>query len=181
MLVIASLEHFKFMSENEQDAFRPDFSTNADEELQSSEAAPRGADLSAEEPSIHADDSINIASTPPSTEEQPPSPESLLPPEAQGEANGGPLGCCLGVMIGMLLSLSVAILSQVFATPLRAFFQGELSLLVRILMGILAVVFAIIFGYLGWKVGKKAYREYEPPVVKRRQRRSRAKKPQQKA
>src|SRR5579884_3011004 len=34
--------------------------------------------------------------------------EPQLPPEAQGEVNGGPLGCCLGVTVGLLLSLSAA-------------------------------------------------------------------------
>ena len=34
-------------------------------------------------------------------EEQPPSEESALPPEAQGETNGGPLGCCLGTIAGI--------------------------------------------------------------------------------
>ncbi len=34
--------------------------------------------------------------------------EAQLPPEAQGETNGGPLGCCLGVTVGLLLSLTVA-------------------------------------------------------------------------
>lgn len=113
------------------------------------------------------------------TEEQAPSPECQLPPEAQGEANGGPLGCCLGVMIGLLLSLSLAVLSRVYADPLGALFQGNyglLGLIVRILMGILAVAFAILCGYFGWKVGKRIYREYDPPVAKERKRRVKVKK-----
>ena len=104
--------------------------------------------------------------------EQPvPTPESMLPPEAQGEANGGPLGCCLGTTIGLLLSLSLAVLSRAYATELVGVLQGNywlLGLIVRILMGILAFACAVFFGYLGWKLGKRFYREYEPPVRKRR-------------
>jgi hypothetical protein len=112
-------------------------------------------------------------------EEKPSQPEETLPPEAQGEVNGGPLGCCLGVTIGLLLSLSLIILSYVFADPLRGLFQGNdtlLGLLVRMLMGLLAFTLAIFFGVLGWRLGKRFFREYEPPTVKERTRRARAKK-----
>jgi hypothetical protein len=97
-------------------------------------------------------------------EEQPSpaaSPEAQLPPEAQGEVNGGPLGCCLGVTIGLLLSLSVAVLSRFYADPLAQIFHGSLSITVRIVMSILAIAGAVLFGYLGWKIGKRLYREYE--------------------
>src|SRR5260370_35410146 len=50
----------------------------------------------------------------PSSKEQPPSPADAaaakLPPEAQGELHGGPLGCCLGVTIGLLLSTLLGLL-----------------------------------------------------------------------
>lgn len=98
----------------------------------------------------------------PTRAEQPPSsPESRLPPEAQGEVNGGPLGCCLGVTIGLVLSLSVAILSRLFADPLAQALHGWLALTVRIVMGLLALACAIICGYFGWKIGRTYYREYE--------------------
>ena len=84
-----------------------------------------------------------------------------LPPEAQGETNGGPLGCCLGVTVGLLLSLTIAILSRLYADPLAQMFQGNLSISVRIVMTIFAIVGAVIFGYIGWKIGKRVYREYE--------------------
>lgn len=116
------------------------------------------------------------------TEAEDPS-ASSLPPEAQGEVNGGPLGCCLGLMVGLLLSLSLAVLSRLFANPLGLLFQGNyglLGLLVRILMGLLAFALAIFFGIVGWRLGKRFFREYEPPVVKERKRRTRAKKIQQK-
>lgn len=97
--------------------------------------------------------------------------EQSLPPEARGETNGGPLGCCLGVMVGLLLSLSLALLSRAYATSLGDLLRGNywlLGLLVRILMGVMAFACAVIFGYLGWRLGKRFFREYEPPVRKSR-------------
>ena len=87
--------------------------------------------------------------------------EAQLPPEAQGETNGGPLGCCLGVTVGLLLSLTVAILSRLYADPLAQVFHGGLSIIVRIVMSIFAIAAAIVLGYVGWKIGKRLYREYE--------------------
>src|SRR5437899_7369348 len=84
-----------------------------------------------------------------------------LPLEAQGETNGGPLGCCLGVTVGLVLSLTVAILSRLYADPLAQVFQGNLSISVRIVMSIFAIGGALIFGYAGWKIGRRVYREYE--------------------
>src|SRR5690348_144537 len=94
----------------------------------------------------------------PSAEE---TPATQLPPEAQGEVNGGPLGCCLGVTIGLVLSLTVAILSRLYADPLAQIFHGNLSITVRIVMSILAIAGAVLFGFIGWKIGKRLYREYE--------------------
>ena len=97
-------------------------------------------------------------------EEQPSSeatPAAQLPREAQGEVNGGPLGCCLGVTIGLVLSLTVAILSRLYADPLAQIFHGNLSITVRIVMSILAIAGAVFFGFIGWKIGKRLYREYE--------------------
>jgi len=84
-----------------------------------------------------------------------------LPPEAQGETNGGPLGCCLGVTVGLLLSLTVAILSRLYADPLVQVFHGNLSISVRIVMSIFAIGGAALCGYIGWKIGRHVYREYE--------------------
>jgi hypothetical protein len=89
------------------------------------------------------------------------SPEAKLPPEAQGDVNGGPLGCCLGVTVGLVLSLSVAILSRFYADPLAQVFHSSLSITVRIVMSSLAISASVLFGYLGWKIGKRFYREYE--------------------
>lgn len=103
-------------------------------------------------------------------------PESVLPVAARDQVHGGPLGCCLGTMVGLLLSLSLAVLSRVFVEPLGTLFQanyGLLGLFVRILMGILACALAIFFGNIGWRLGKRFFREYEPPVVKERRHRER--------
>ncbi len=94
-----------------------------------------------------------------------PTPKSLLPPEAQGETNGGPLGCCLGVTIGLLLSLSIAIVGRLYGDTFAAIFQGYLAIIIRVVMALIAIGAAILCGYFGWKIGKRAYREYESPVV----------------
>jgi hypothetical protein len=92
-------------------------------------------------------------------------PTAQLPPEAQGETNGGPLGCCLGVSIGLLLSLSVALISRFYAGPLAQVLGGALSIVIRIVMALVALIAVIVCGKFGWKIGKRLFREYEPPVV----------------
>ena len=91
------------------------------------------------------------------------SPVAQLPPEAQGEVNGGPLGCCLGVLVGLLLSLRVALISRFYADPLAHILGGALSIITRIIMALVALIAVIICGKFGWKIGKKLYREYDPP------------------
>jgi hypothetical protein len=95
------------------------------------------------------------------TAEEHPSAEAQLPREAQGETNGGPLGCCLGVTVGLLLSLTVAILSRFYADPLAQVFHSSLSITVRIVMSLVAIAGAALFGYVGWKIGKRLYQEYD--------------------
>ena len=102
-------------------------------------------------------DQVTVEEHPPAEE----APEAQLPPEARGEVNGGPLGCCLGVTIGLLLSLVVAVLSRFYADPLTQVFHSSLSVTVRIVMLIFAIAGAALFGYVGWKIGKRLYREYE--------------------
>lgn len=117
----------------------------------------------------------------PAQTEETPVPSSAqeeLPPEAQGDVNGGPLGCCLGVAVGLFLSVFVAIFSRLYTDPLVALFQQNyqlMGLLIRVVMGILAVVLAILCGYLGWKLGKRFYREYEVPPLKERKRKPKSK------
>jgi hypothetical protein len=171
------------MSENTRDAFPqpsaeiPDEATPSPDEVTPQAEPPAEDETPASvEPSPAEQATEEASALPPES--------STLPPEAQGEANGGPLGCCLGTMVGLLLSLSLALLSRAYATSLGSLLQGNfwlLGLLVRILMGIMAFVLAIIFGYFGWRLGKRFYREYEPPVIKTRQRRSGTKKARSKA
>jgi len=148
------------MSENIQHESPSEASEHQDEDIQREETTVPQPDQVDEEPT-------GIGTT---------SPENELPPEAQGEANGGPLGCCLGIMIGLLLSLSLAVLSRLYADPLGQLFQsnfGLLGLIVRILMAVLAVAFAIICGMVGWKLGKRFFREYEPSERMQRKTRER--------
>lgn len=78
--------------------------------------------------------------------------EIELPPEAQGEANGGPLGCCLGTIVGLFFTfLFITIVSIMLA---NGGFLGFATLPV-------AIAGAIVGGYFGWKIGKKLYREYQ--------------------
>jgi len=86
--------------------------------------------------------------------------ESQLPPEAQGETNGGPLGCCLGTIIGLLLSVSIALMSRFYADSLWHLLGGALGLVTRIIMVLVAIVAMFICGYFGWRIGKSVYREY---------------------
>ncbi len=96
-----------------------------------------------------------------------PSAEAALPPEAQGEANGGPLGCCLGTVVGLLLTalllLGVSILLS----------NGGVLNVATVPVIILGTIAG---GYFGWKIGRRVYKEYEPPVVKRHYRGTPAKK-----
>jgi hypothetical protein len=91
-------------------------------------------------------------------------PQAQLPPEARGDVNGGPLGCCFGVSMGLLLgagiaSLSVPVISHFFAG------RGVLALLIQTLVIALAVVAFFVLGYLGWKIGRRVFREYEPSAA----------------
>jgi len=94
----------------------------------------------------------------------------VLPPEAQGELNGGPLGCCLGVAIGLMISLSLAVIGRLYANDLLPILHSPLLVLIllRVAMGVAAFAAAIICGYFGWKIGKRLYREYEAPIIKYR-------------
>ncbi len=85
-----------------------------------------------------------------------------LPPEAQGEANGGPLGCCLGITVGILLSLAIAVMSRIYPDLFINIFGQQLSIFTRILMIVVLIAGAIIFGTAGWRIGQRFYREYEP-------------------
>ncbi len=116
----------------------------------------------------------------PSQGEQP-SPEGAaaekLPPQAQGELHGGPLGCCLGIVVGVLLSALLGILGfgHNLAFLLSFVLPFNAITMVQIATGCIIVAGAIIVGFIGWKVGKRFYREYEPPVIKDRRNKSKPK------
>lgn len=90
---------------------------------------------------------------------QTPSPASQLPPEAQGETHGGPLGCCLGTVVGIFLTALIITGSSIALTN-----GGFLSFatIPFLFLG------TILGGYFGWRIGKRIYKEYEPPVIKER-------------
>jgi hypothetical protein len=103
----------------------------------------------------------------PLKEELPPeasAPAAQLPPEARGDVNGGPLGCCFGVSMGLLLSAGIASLS----IPLIGHFfagKGLLALLTQILVIVIVVLGFFLLGYLGWKIGCRVFREYKPSAA----------------
>jgi hypothetical protein len=75
-----------------------------------------------------------------------------MPIEAEYETNGGPLGCCLGTVVGLLLTaLLITFLSVSFS---NGALLGPATLPI-VLTG------AAVCGYLGWRIGKRVYREYE--------------------
>jgi hypothetical protein len=110
------------------------------------------------------------------TAEQPASPsnhaESVLPPEALGETNGGPLGCCLGIMVGLLISVLLGVigLGPLVASALVFLIHTDAITNTRIATAFFALIGAILGAYFGWKIGKMLYREYESPVIKDRTR-----------
>jgi hypothetical protein len=77
---------------------------------------------------------------------------STLPPEARGEPNGGPLGCCLGTVAGLFLTLAIILLISIEIG--NGGYLGWATAPVALLGG-------LIGGYVGWRVGKRIYREYE--------------------
>lgn len=89
-------------------------------------------------------------------------PASTLPPEAEGETHGGPLGCCLGIVVGLFLTMLIMVgISLLLA---NGAFLGAATLPVDLLGG-------AICGYLGWRIGQRVYRVYEQPVVMDKRRR----------
>lgn len=106
-------------------------------------------------------------------------PDPLLPPVsqtsqvAQYETNGGPLGCCLGMVVGILFTLLLGLIGfgQITANVIGFLVQVDVATTIRIATAIFTLLGAVLGGYFGWKIGKKLYREYEPPVMKDRGRR----------
>ena len=94
---------------------------------------------------------------------------------AQYETNGGPLGCCLGMVVGILFSLLLGLigLGQVTANVIGFLVHVDVATTIRIATAFFTLFGVVLGGYFGWKIGKKLYREYEPPVIKDRRRRKR--------
>jgi hypothetical protein len=77
---------------------------------------------------------------------------STLPPEALGETNGGPLGCCLGTVAGLFLTLALILLISISIG--NGGYLGWAT-------APIALLGAVSGGYAGWRIGKLIYREYE--------------------
>jgi hypothetical protein len=103
-------------------------------------------------------------------------PEILLPTEAQYETNGGPLGCCMGVVVGILLCILCGVIGfgRVTANIIVFLVHVDPATNIRIATAFFTLVGAVLGGYVGWKVGKRLYREYDPPVLKDRRRKAKA-------
>lgn len=135
------------MSESE---FVPASSESEQEpSLDSEEIAPAAPDITGEEPQTPAE------------------PTPALPPEAQEEANGGPLGCCLGITIGVMFGLLIGLIgfANFGSAILTNAFHGDPLTYVRIATAVFGGIGVIIGGPIGWRIGKRVYREYDKPVV----------------
>jgi hypothetical protein len=110
-------------------------------------------------------DELQPADTPVATE-----PGPSLSQVAQYETNGGPLGCCLGMVVGILFSLLLGLmaLGQVTANVIGFLVHVDVATTIRIATALFTLFGAVLGGYFGWRVGKRLYREYEPPVLKDR-------------
>ncbi len=89
-------------------------------------------------------------------------PQNQLPPEARGETNGGPLGCCFGVSMGLLTSAGIVSLSIPLLSHITAGLNGFLAFLVIVVAIIFVIIATLALGYVGWKIGRRVFREYEP-------------------
>ncbi|HCF86184.1 MAG TPA: hypothetical protein DEV72_13395, partial [Ktedonobacter sp.] len=96
--------------------------------------------------------------------------------EAQYETNGGPLGCCMGVVVGILLCILCGVIGfgRVTANIIVFLVHVDPATNIRIATAFFTLVGAVLGGYVGWKVGKRLYREYDPPVLKDRRRKAKA-------
>ncbi|MFL5626610.1 MAG: hypothetical protein ACJ788_13560 [Ktedonobacteraceae bacterium] len=112
-----------------------------------------GEQFAPEQPEMLSEE--QTAAAPPSATE--------LPPEAQGETNGGPLGCCLGITVGIMLSLFFGVIGfgRVTANLLVFLIHADAITNIRIATGFFVIIGIILGGYVGWKIGKRIYREYE--------------------
>ena len=139
------------------------FPTQPEESSSSSEEDIQPTFQQEEETPIAATPIIGEGAALPIVEGQPaiPPAEASLPPEAQGETNGGPLGCCLGTIVGLFLTALIVLSTSILLS------NGGVLNVATIPVIILGTIAG---GYLGWRIGKRVYKEYKPPVVKRQYR-----------
>jgi hypothetical protein len=111
-----------------------------------------------------------VASVPDTTDEEAqeavaPAPKSL--PELLEEPNGGPLGCCLGITIGVMFGLLIGLVgfANFGSAILSNMFHGDPLTYVRVATAVFGSIGVILGGPIGWRIGKRVYREYEKPVV----------------
>lgn len=170
MLETGSLERFESMS-----TFREPFQSedNSNSNLPEIGEAEHPEEVTAVPPS---EQPLEEAGVEEQADVSAPSAESSLPPEAQWEANGGPLGCCLGVVAGLFFSIFVGVIGfgHNFAFLLAFVLPFDALTDIRVATGCIAILGTVIFGYVGWKIGKRFYREYEPSILKDRRRKSKS-------
>ena len=114
--------------------------------------------ITATTPIVGEESALPIVEGQPAIPTPPVTDETGLPPEAQGETNGGPLGCCLGTVVGLFLTALLILGGSILLS--NGGYLGVATIPV-ITLG------AIAGGYSGWRIGRRIYKEYEPPIVKR--------------
>lgn len=89
--------------------------------------------------------------------------EIVLPTMAQYETNGGPLGCCIGIVVGILISLLFGVIGfgRVTANLIVFLVHADPVTNIRIATALFTVIGIVLGGYIGWKVGRRLYREYD--------------------
>lgn len=128
------------------------------------EIAPAAPDITDEEAQTP------VAPAPDTTDEEAQKPVESAPkslPELLEEPNGGPLGCCLGVTVGVMLGLLIGLIgfANFGSAILTNAFHGDPLTYVRIATAIFGGIGIILGGPIGWKIGKRIYREYDKSVV----------------
>jgi hypothetical protein len=75
-----------------------------------------------------------------------------------------------------MLSLFLGLIGfgHLTALALASFLHADAITNIRIATGFFGSIGAIIGGFIGWKIGKRVYREYESPVLPERKRRTKA-------
>ena len=82
------------------------------------------------------------------------------------------IGCCLGITVGLLISVLLGVigLGPLVASAMVFLIHTDAITNTRIATAFFALIGAILGAYFGWKIGKRLYREFEPPVIKDRTR-----------